>query len=72
MLYSRYKTGYMAAFFLVTLGGILVSLMIEYLQCFIPARTPGVSDVISNGIGSGMGMLVASTTGRMRGIKQLR
>jgi hypothetical protein len=58
IILKKYATGYFAAFLIVTLGGGLLSFVIEGLQIFLPTRYPGMADIFSNILGSGVGMLV--------------
>jgi glycopeptide antibiotics resistance protein len=55
---KKYATGYFGTFLLVTLAGGLMSCVIEGIQLFLPARSPGIADILSNILGSGFGMLI--------------
>jgi hypothetical protein len=55
----KYSISYFITFLVVTIAGSLLSLSIEFLQLFLPARTSGIADVLSNMVGSGLGVLVA-------------
>lgn len=44
---------------LSTAAGLLLSLLIELLQYFIPGRYPTLQDLLSNGLGAGFGFLIA-------------
>lgn len=65
-----------AASLTILLGGI-ISLMIEILQGFIPSRTSGITDIITNTLGTGLGVLlwrwkfVQALTTKLRGAIRL-
>lgn len=42
---------------LVLVAGFLVTLTVELLQIFVPVRTPNVSDMLANTLGSGLGLV---------------
>jgi hypothetical protein len=58
IILKRFATGYLTAFLLVTLAGGLLSCVIESIQLFLPTRSPGIADMLSNILGSGLGILV--------------
>jgi VanZ family protein len=58
IILKKYATGYLATFLFVALAGGLLSSVIEGFQLFLPSRSPGIADILSNTIGSGLGMLV--------------
>jgi VanZ family protein len=58
IILKKYATGYFATFLLVALAGGLLSCVIEGFQLFLPSRSPGIADILSNTIGSGLGVLV--------------
>jgi hypothetical protein len=58
IILKKYATGYFATFMIVTLGGGLLSCVIEGFQLFLPTRYPGMADIFSNILGSGFGMLI--------------
>ncbi|HIE56238.1 MAG TPA: VanZ family protein, partial [Chromatiaceae bacterium] len=39
--------------------GALLSLVLEYLQAYLPGRTPSARDLLLNGVGTGIGALLA-------------
>jgi VanZ family protein len=57
VILRKYTIGYAASFLIVILAGGLLSFMIESLQLFLPSRVPGISDILSNMVGSALGML---------------
>ena len=58
IILKKFATGYLATFLIVTLTGGLLSCVIEGLQLFLPTRDPGIADILSNILGSGLGMLL--------------
>jgi VanZ family protein len=56
IILKKYTIGYAATFLIVILAGGLFSFMIESLQLFLPSRWPGIADVFSNMLGSGIGI----------------
>jgi hypothetical protein len=44
-------------FFIATIAGMLLSFLIEGLQLFLPARFPGISDILCNTFGTAFGSL---------------
>ena len=58
IILKKYRAGYFASFLIVTLAGGLLSCVIEGFQLFLPTRYPGMADIFSNILGSGIGMLV--------------
>jgi VanZ family protein len=56
IILKKYSIGYPATFLIVILAGGLLSFMIESLQLFLPSRWPGISDILSNMLGSGLGI----------------
>jgi VanZ family protein len=61
IILKKYAIGHLATFLLVALAGGLVSCLIESFQLFLPTRVPGISDILSNVLGSGFGVLVSFT-----------
>jgi hypothetical protein len=59
IILRKYSIGYFVTFLIVTLAGSFLSFTIEFLQLFLPSRGSGFSDVLSNTVGSGLGVLVA-------------
>lgn len=59
ILIRTYQISYFYCFFIVILTGGLFSFSVEFAQLFFPTRTSGMSDVLSNTLGSGLGFLVA-------------
>lgn len=55
----RFSTG--MRFFAVTLCGILLSISMEYLQSYLPARVSSVVDTLFNACGTLLGALLAHT-----------
>jgi len=66
IILKKYATGHLAAFLLVALAGGLLSCVIEGFQLLLPSRSPGIADVFSNSIGSGLGMLLTLTVRRLK------
>jgi VanZ family protein len=66
IILKKYATGYFATFLLVALAGGLLSCVIEGFQLFLPSRSPGIADILSNIIGSGLGMLITLIIPRVR------
>ena len=58
ILSKNYTLDSFALFLIVTAAGGLFSITIEFLQLFLPSRTAGIPDIISNMIGSGLGVVV--------------
>ena len=58
IIVKKYTTNYFVAFLIVTLGGALLSCVIEGFQVYLPARVPGIADIFGNTLGSVFGMLV--------------
>jgi glycopeptide antibiotics resistance protein len=58
IILKKYATGYLTAFLSVTLAGGLLSCVIESIQLFLPTRSPGIADILSNILGSVFGVLV--------------
>ena len=58
IMLKKFATGNFVTFLIVPLAGGLLSCIIEGFQFFIPARIPGMADILSNILGSGIGMLV--------------
>lgn len=46
------------------LGGALLSAGVEFAQLYIPGRDPSLGDVVSNTLGSGLGVLLVATASR--------
>jgi VanZ family protein len=61
IILKKYAIGHFTIFLLVALAGGLLSCTIESFQLFLPPRAPGVSDMLSNVLGSGFGVLVNFT-----------
>lgn len=65
-----------AAFVWGTLSAALLSLLLESLQLYLPARTPSSLDLLANSAGGAIGALLAATTGgpppRERGLLAFR
>jgi len=58
IILKKYLTGYFVTFLVVILAGGLLSCVIEGFQVFLPTRYPGMADIFSNIIGSGLGIVV--------------
>lgn len=58
IILKKYATGYLATFLLVALVGGVLSFVIEGFQVFLPTRFPGIADILSNILGSGVGVLL--------------
>jgi VanZ family protein len=56
IILKKHATGYFITFMIVTLAGGLLSCIIEGLQLLLPTRDPGMADILSNILGSGLGM----------------
>jgi len=61
---SQWRT--LNALLLTVLAGLLLSLMLEGLQTYLPSRRPQLLDVITNGTGTLIGGLFAIVYGRTR------
>jgi glycopeptide antibiotics resistance protein len=61
MIRRQYAVGYFVTFLIVTLTGGLLSVIIEFLQLFLPTRYAGIADAFGNILGSGLGVLATST-----------
>jgi hypothetical protein len=59
ILIRTFQISYFYCFSIVILTGGLFSFSIEFAQLFLPTRTSGMFDVMSNILGSGLGFLVA-------------
>src|SRR5207247_7607868 len=46
------------------LGGALVSAGVEFAQLYLPGRDPSLGDVVSNTVGSGLGVVLVTTAPR--------
>jgi hypothetical protein len=55
---QKYPVNSFTLFLTVTAAGGLFSLTIEFLQLFLLTRSAGISDIISNMVGSGLGVVV--------------
>lgn len=62
IILKKHAMGYFATFFIVTLAGGFLSYGIENLQLLLHSRYPGLADILSNILGSGLGMQVAFFT----------
>jgi VanZ family protein len=56
----RYDISFPATFLIVLLTGVLLSCLIESLQCLLPTRSTDMTDILGNTLGSGIGMLAPS------------
>ena len=63
----KYPVNSFALFVTVTTAGGLFSLTIELLQLSLPSRTAGIPDIISNMVGSGLGVFVLYVLQRKKG-----
>ncbi|MBW1824260.1 MAG: VanZ family protein [Deltaproteobacteria bacterium] len=59
IILRTYAITYFPTFLIVTLAGGLLSSVIEVLQLFLPTRYPGLADIFSNILGSGLGTLTS-------------
>ncbi len=64
---QKYPLNSFALLLTVTAAGGLFSLTIELLQLFLPSRTAGIPDIISNMIGSGLGFFIVYALQRKKG-----
>ncbi len=65
---QKYPVNFFALFLTVTAAGGLFSLTIEFFQLFLPSRTACLPDIISNIIGSGLGVFVLFILNRKKGL----
>jgi VanZ family protein len=59
IIQKKYATRYFFTFLIVTLAGGLLSSVIEGLQLFLHTRASGITDILANILGSGLGMQVS-------------
>jgi glycopeptide antibiotics resistance protein len=62
IILKKHATGYFVTFFIVTLAGGLLSYVIESLQLVLHSRYTGIADILSNILGSGLGMQITFFT----------
>jgi hypothetical protein len=58
IIIKKYKTSYFITFLIITLGGGILSCVIEGFQVYLPERVPGFADIFGNILGSVFGMLI--------------
>jgi hypothetical protein len=64
---QKYPVNSFALLLIVAAAGGLFSLTIEFLQLFLPSRSAGIPDIISNMVGSGLGVFVMYVLKRKKG-----
>lgn len=60
-VYLSFRHAPRHAILYATITGVLLSLLIEILQAYIPQRVSGITDVITNSLGTGLGALLGQT-----------
>lgn len=68
---KRYAVGYVATLLIVIMVGGLLSCVIEGLQLFLQTRSTGMTDIVGNMLGSGLGMpltLMIQVSGKLHPI----
>ena len=68
LLSRQFSIGSFWVILVVVFSGGFLSLTVEIAQFFLPSRIPGIPDVISNMLGSGMGSLVLFVKMKKRGL----
>jgi len=56
IILKKYSTGFLTTFLFVTFAGGGLSCVIEGVQLLLPTRCSGMTDILSNILGSGFGM----------------
>jgi len=59
IILRKYTISFFLAFIVVTFAGSLLSFTIEFLQLFLPTRSTGITDIYTNTIGIGLGVLIS-------------